>query len=272
MTSSTVPQRGAQPGDGRSGERRSQVLPAGSAAPQCGAQPGDSDGDGVDDGRSRERRSHKRSHKGWYSRGYLPHYDAPNVIQHITYHLADSMAQAVLAEMRTELKTAVRDEKQRDIELRRRIEAYLDAGYGSCILREPAVAACIVNTWFHFDGDRYRLLEWVVMPNHCHVLIEQLEGFPLWKIVLSWKNYTARFINEYKRRMSRMESRTGVRRSGDGEGQVWQRDYWDRFIRNERHLQVVREYIVMNPVKAGLVAAPEDWPWSSAVWRGKYEG
>jgi len=45
---------------------------------------------------------------------------------------------------------------------------------------------------------------------------------------------------------------------------VWHREYWDRFIRNERHFQQVVEYIHQNPVKAGLVERPEQWPWSSA--------
>ncbi len=98
------------------------------------------------------------------------------------------------------------------------------------------------------------------MPNHCHVLIEPPEGAALGKIVLSWKNYTARFINEYK-------SRTGVRPS-----QVWQREYWDRFIRNERHFEAAKNYIAMNPVKAGLVDKPEDWPWGSVKQRVENDG
>ncbi|MCX5969976.1 MAG: transposase, partial [Coprothermobacterota bacterium] len=57
-------------------------------------------------------------------------------------------------------------------------------------------------------------------------------------------------------------SRTGMRRSQ--ESQVWHREYWDRFIRDERHFVAARDYIVMNPVKAGLVTKPEDWPWCSA--------
>jgi REP element-mobilizing transposase RayT len=161
--------------------------------------------------------------------------------------------------MRAEVEASVRDGEKRKIELRQRIETYLDAGHGSCLLREPEVAACVVDTWRHFDGERYRLMEWVVMPNHCHVLIEPLEGALLGKIVLSWKNYTARFINEYTRR-------TGVRRSQ--ESQVWQREYWDRYIRDERHFDAVKSYIVMNPVRAGLAARPEDWRWSSARSRG----
>lgn len=163
-----------------------------------------------------------------------------------------------------EIAASVSDLHKRDAALRQRIETYLDAGYGSCILQEPEIAKCVVDTWLRFDGERYRLLEWVVMPNHCHVLIEQLEGAPLGKIVLSWKNYTARMINRYV-------GRTGVRRSQEPsqgpsqeDGQVWQREYWDRFIRDEHHFAAAKRYIAMNPVNAGLVASPEEWSWSSA--------
>lgn len=231
----------------------------GSAAPQCGDNSNE-----LDNSRSGERpsqdtcsgeRQSQNQHKGWYSRGYLPHFDSPHVIQHITYRLADSLPQSVLEQMQAELKEKVRDQDARQVELRRRIETYLDAGHGSCVLQDPEIAACVVDTWLRFDGERYRLLEWVVMPNHCHVMIEPFEGALLGKIVLSWKNYTARWINQ-------RISRTGVRRS-----QVWQREYWDRFIRNERHFEAVRNYIAMNPVKAGLATKPEDWPWSSARYR-----
>jgi len=142
--------------------------------------------------------------RGWYSRGYLPHFDSPYVIQHITRRLADSLPHAVLEKMQAEAAT-VADDGKRKAELRRRIETYLDAGHSSCLLQKPEIAACVVDTWHRFDGERYHLLAWVVMPNHCHVLIEPLEGVPLGKIVLSWKNHTARFIDDYK-------SRTGVRR------------------------------------------------------------
>ena len=238
-------------------------ITSGIAAPQCGNYD-----DKSDVGRSGERRTqpHPRNqqHRGWYSRGYLPHFDVSRGIQHITYRLADSLPRAVLKQMQIKIEASVRGDDERQTELRRRIETYLVAGHGSCILQEPQVAACVIDTWYHFDGERYHLLEWVVMPNHCHVMIEPLEGFPLGKIVLSWKNYTARFINEFN-------GRTGVRRSR-GSAQVWQREYWDRFIRDERHFAGAREYITMNPVKAGLVARPEDWPWSSAKVRIEHDG
>lgn len=236
---------------------------AGSAAPQCGLY-------GAYDNKSIANRTgvrcSQRSPRVWYSRGYLPHFDSPHVIQHITYHLADSLPHAALEQMHAEVEASVRDDEKRKVELRQRIETHLDAGHGSCVLRESEVAACVVDTWLRFDEERYHLLEWVVMPNHCHILIEPLEGAPLEKIVLSWKNYTARFINEYKNRESR-KGRTRVRRA-----QVWQREYWDRFIRDERHFEAVKRYIRMNPVKAGLVAQPEDWLWGSARWRDENNG
>lgn len=215
--------------------KRSGSAP-GSAAPQCGNNP----------------------HRGWYSRGYLPHLDASHLIQFITYRLADSLPATVHERLKAEVASRGLAENRRRAELRQQIDRYLDAGQGSCVLRIPAIAACIEDTWQHFDGERYRLLEWVVMPNHCHVLIEAFQGIPLGKIVLSWKNYTARFINDYL-------SRTGVRRSQIKRSQVWQRDYWDRFIRDERHFEATKHYIAMNPVKAGLVDTPEAWPWSSAA-------
>ena len=238
-------------------------ITSGIAAPQCGNY-----GDKSDVGRCGERRTRpqprprNQQHRGWYSRGYLPHFDVPRGIQHITYRLADSLPRAVMKQMQADIEVSVRGDDECQTELRRRIETYLDAGHGSCILQEPQVATCVIDTWYHFDGERYHLLEWVVMPNHCHVLIELVEGVALGKIVLSWKNYTARFINEYK-------SRTGVRRSQGG--QVWQREYWDRFIRDERHFEAAKKYIVMNPVNAGFVARPEEWLWSSAKERKKIE-
>ncbi|WP_295447127.1 transposase [uncultured Thiodictyon sp.] len=218
----------------------------GSAAPQCGEPP------------SRDALAAKKAPpkpRGWYSRGYLPHCDSSQVIQSIAYRLNDSLPTQVLERMQADIRREITDPKTRDSAVRRLIEDYLDAGHGSCILREPAVAECILDTWLHFDGTRYRLLEWVVMPNHCLVLIESLPGIALATIVLSWKNFTARFIN-------RLRSPSGAGTAVHG--RVWERDYWDRYIRNDQHLAAARHYIRMNPVKAGLVKTPEDWPWGSA--------
>jgi REP element-mobilizing transposase RayT len=201
---------------------------------------------------------------GWHSRGYLPHFDAPRAIQQITYRLADSLPAELLAKFDQEL-LALADDLKRDVARRRRIEAFLDAGHGSCVLKHPEAARCVVETWLRFDAERYRLLAFVVMPNHCHVLIECIDACPLWKIINSWKSYTARWINEHVGGCEGLGLGESLGRAGARRSQaLWQRDYWDRFIRDERHFRATRAYIENNPVAAGLVTSPSDWPWSSA--------
>lgn len=133
----------------------------------------------------------------------------------------------------------------------------MDAGYGSCLLRQPEMAAMLVENWRKYEGVRYELLAWVVMPNHAHVMIRLQEGMSLPKIVQAWKGYSGRKIAEF------------LRASGTAWNapRIWHREYWDRFIRDARHFQNAMDYIHLNPVKAGLVASPEDWPWSSASSR-----
>jgi len=193
-------------------------------------------------------------HRGWYSRGYLPHCDHPGLLQSITYRLADSLPASALERLIAELQTL--PEGRRDGERRKRIEDWLDAGHGCCLLREPEAAACVVENWRQFAGERYDLIAWVVMPNHVHLLIRTYEGVSLGKIVQSWKSYTGRRV-----RAIMEEGRAGARRSQAG---VWMPEYWDRYIRDEAHFEAVVRYIHHNPVKAGLVDRPTNWPWSSA--------
>ena len=98
----------------------------------------------------------------------------------------------------------------------------------------------------HFDGERYRLIAWTIMPNHVHVLIELLGQHSLGLIVSSWKRFSARTANRV------------IGRSGP----FWQDDYWDTYIRDERHFESTIGYIENNPVKAGLIDSPAEWPWS----------
>ena len=182
----------------------------------------------------------------------MPHFDSHHVVQHVTFHLADSLPASVLARLEEELRT-VPPERQ-DAERRKRIETLIDAGHGCCLLREPAAACLVQDAFLFFDGVRYRLLAWVVMPNHVHVLFQPMEGWTMARIVASWKSFTGRRLSSLLPESPRSNA---VHR-------VWHREYWDRFIRDERHLHAAREYIHNNPVKAGLVRCPEEWEWSSA--------
>ena len=185
--------------------------------------------------------------RGWHSRGYLPHFDAPGLIQFINYRLDDAMPAGLRHEWAALL------EVEDDLKRRTRVEEYLDRGRGSCWLRDPRAATVVEENWLHFDGRDYRLLAWVVMPNHVHLLVE-IGQTPQSQLVKDWKGFTARRINRLLNRR----------------GKLWQDDYWDRYIRDEAHGRRVVHYIESNPVKAGLVGSPEQWPFSSARFRDEY--
>ena len=190
------------------------------------------------------------SDRGWHGRGYIPHFESSAVIQTVTCRLADALPQ----EVATRIFEEVQDRPDAEPEYRRRVEAWLDAGHGCCALRRPEAAKLVVDAWEHFDGVRYRLHAWVVMPNHFHVLLQVIAPHALGEVVGSWKRFTATRIN-------RMLGRRG---------QLWQEDYWDRYIRDEAHYQNAVHYIHENPVKACLATKAENWPWSSkARERGK---
>ena len=190
-----------------------------------------------------------RPHKEWHNRGYLPHLDQPQMIQSVTFRLFDSVPAHVVTTWKEELDLTgkERPDDPRHVELRKRIEGYADEGHGECWLFDERIAQQIENALLRFDGVRYRLLEWVIMPNHVHVLIETLSGFPLGGILHSWKSFTAKQANQTLGRA----------------GPFWMQDYWDRYIRDERHFAAVREYIQQNPVKAGLVQQAREWRWGS---------
>jgi len=181
---------------------------------------------------------------GWRSRGYLPHFDAPGVRQMITYRLADAMPANRRHEW--EVLLTIEDEREKRI----KIESYLDAGHGECHLRQPEIATLVQENLLHFDGTRYRLLAWVVMPNHVHALIETSQT-PLAEILHGWKSYTGKAANRL------------LKHTGD----FWQAEYFDRYIRDEEHFRKAVHYIENNPVKAGLVKSPEEWIFGSARHR-----
>ncbi len=188
----------------------------------------------------------KSPHKGWHSRGFLPHLDVAGEVQALTFRLADALPADVIRRWRREMDDE--DDGKRLKRLHQMIARYEDAGHGSCCLGEPECAEIVQNALLHFDGERYRLMEWCVMPNHVHVLIHCGHGFALGGVVKSWKTFTARMIHATR----------------GGDGSLWARDYHDRYIRDLDHLANARSYIRNNPVKAGLCGKPEDWAWGSA--------
>lgn len=94
--------------------------------------------------------------------------------QHVCFHLFDSLPQQVLDKWRDELKLL--PEKEAEIEKRARIQDFLDSGYGSCFLGDDRLAEIVEKALLHFDGKRYALHAWCVMPNHTHTLFTSLAG------------------------------------------------------------------------------------------------
>lgn len=110
----------------------------------------------------------------WRSRGYLPHFDRKGCIQSITFRLSDSLPKAKLDQLES-IVAILPTETDREQATRAQIEKWLDAGMGSCALKHQAVAKKVEDALLYFDGDRYKLIAWCIMPNHVHVLIEQME-------------------------------------------------------------------------------------------------
>ena len=189
--------------------------------------------------------------RGWYSRGYLPHYDEPGKVQFITYRLHDSLPKGVLEAYDEALRRGEID----DLERKQKIEDYLDKGHGACWLRRPLVAEMVQENLRHFDGQRYRLIAWCVMPNHVHVIVETLEGYSLEAVTHSWKSYSAHQLN-------RIVGRKGA---------VWQTEVFDRYMRGPLHLARTLFYVEQNPVVANLVSEAEAWPYGSARFREEME-
>ena len=168
----------------------------------------------------------------------------------INFRLADALPSQFLEQLEQTV------EKEDDPERRKRIEAYLDAGHGSCILRDCRIGGLVEEALLHFDGKRYQMIEWVVMPNHVHTLVEIHPDSLLPDVLQSWKSFTAHEAN----------------RILDKSGKFWEEEYFDRYIRDAKHFENAVRYIRENPVTAGLVAKAEDWEFSSASWKRRYPG
>ena len=175
----------------------------------------------------------------------LPHWQQGEVWFFVTWRLADSVPQTKLMDWEREKRIwLLHHPKPWDgatvIEYRerfpQRFEEWLDQGSGSCLLREPQNAQIVANALLHFDGLRYEMASFVVMPNHVHALLRPLGENQIPAILKSWKSFTAREIN---RRMGRA-------------GSLWQQEYWDRLVRSEEHFRKFAAYIAENPAKAKL--------------------
>ena len=169
----------------------------------------------------------------------LRHWGQSGVILFVTFRLADSLPSSVLTRWTSEKNEWLSNHPEpwspddmREYAQRfpNRMEKWLDAGYGECILSREDCRQIVAEAFEHFNGSRYALHSYIVMPNHVHVLVELMTKEDMPKILHSWKSYTASAIN-------RVLGRTGS---------VWQRDYFDRLVRNADHYRRCLAYIRKN--------------------------
>ena len=209
----------------------------------------------------------------------LPHWNCDNAIYHVSFRLFDSVPKSKRDEWLKERESNENKIKNLNRELTEkelkeiqylysdRIESFLDSGYGECYLVKPEIADLVVNALQYFEGQRYFLHAWCVMPNHVHVIVEPLVTRPsrsgsvekdndhigvdqvtLSKIIHSWKSYIAHKANKI------------LNRRGD----FWQHDYYNHIIRSHQSYLYQIRYIWDNPENAGF----KNW---SSRWKKKQQ-
>jgi len=187
----------------------------------------------------------------------LPHWSQAGAITFVTWRTWDSLPEKVVRQWQAERSAwltkhgidPTTDDWQSRVEelgsslasefkqiLADRWNDRLDDCHGACVLRRPELSLIVADSLRHFDGDRYELTDFVVMPNHVHVLA----AFPHAETMLaqcdSWKHFTATKINRLLNR----------------KGRFWQQDGFDHLVRSEEQFDFLRAYIANNPVKVNL--------------------
>ncbi len=190
----------------------------------------------------------------------LPHWTIPGATYFVTFRLADSVPQNQLRQWEQEREIwlqhhpkpwAWETAQEYRVRFEQVIDEWLDAGHGSCLLKNPAHAEVVSTALRHFDlgendDTRYVLDAWVIMPNHVHVLIKPLNGHQLSDILHSWKSFTANKLNKEI-------GKTGA---------FWMAESYDHIVRDVAELAHFRDYICQNPVKAKLM--PDEYAMSEA--------
>jgi putative transposase len=188
--------------------------------------------------------------------GMRPHWAQAGTIVFITMSAIDALPRAVLELWEREKAEwlAVRGHREAghwsvvvptlspaertafQTEFRWKKERELDTCHGRCLLRRPELAEIVVNTLRHFDGDRYRLGDFVVMPNHLHLLAVFPDAETMRDQCASWSRYSAR----------RIRKALGER------GAFWREEPFDHLVRSGEQYEYLRRYIAENPLVAGL--------------------
>lgn len=118
---------------------------------------------------------------------------------------------------------------------------------GPLYLKMPNIAAIVANSIHQGSGSEYNLHAWVIMPNHVHLLLTPISN-----------------VSKFLQRLKGASALQANQQLGLLHKPFWQTESYDRLVRDNSEFQRVTNYIVQNPVKAGLVASQHQYPWSSA--------
>lgn len=196
--------------------------------------------------------------QGDHDRGYLPHWKAEDATYFVTFRLVGTLPKVVLDRLKQEQQSEdqrlcrrlgnISDDDKQMLKKKyaAKIGEYLDAGTGECWLKQPLIAEVVAGALRHFDGSRYCLHAYVIMPNHVHLLVTPIAEYTISAILHSWKSYTANEANKLLNRVGQ---------------DFWQRESYDHVVRDEDDFRQIWNYIRNNSVIAGLSKEPEDWPY-----------
>ena len=194
-----------------------------------------------------------------FYRRHLPHWRQSGATYFATFRLADSIPKNMLLQWRDErmlwLKAhgigegmsenekkkryaAIPEKERRRVEKNdaKRLHIELDRCHGCCLLRHGKNANILAGALLHFHGERCWVGDFIIMPNHVHLLVQPFESCPLEEWLRSVKIFAARRFD--KRSMSRKR--------------VFQQESYDRIVRNGEELAAYRKYIEANGTKAKL--------------------
>ncbi|MEM6978686.1 MAG: transposase [Planctomycetota bacterium] len=183
---------------------------------------------------------------------HLPHWFQPGAATFITFRTEDSIPGNVSRRWHADRARWLKDHgidsghaSWRDglaalsVEHRRiyhetfsgRFMEYLDRGWGDCVLRKQVFATQVASALSHFDGERYHLGDFVIMPNHVHLIAAFFGDVTPESQCYSWKKFSAGTIN---RQLGR-------------KGRFWQEESFDHLIRSPEQYDAIRRYIANNP-------------------------
>jgi len=179
---------------------------------------------------------------------YLPHWAAADCFYHVCFHQKDSIPAEVLKKWQFDRENIISAAKLQKRELTEeekrefaylyseKVSLYLDKGCGNCSLGNEKCASVVVESLEFYNKIKYELNSWCVMPNHVHIIIKLIADNDLFKIIHSWKSYSATVINQILNR----------------KGRFWHPDAFNRLIRNQKELDNTIKYVWENPDKAGF--------------------